>query len=135
LACPRGRGGSQVKGGPQARRGTLMFAGQMGNDPDESARIIHKAIDAGINLIDTADRYGASEDVVGKALKGRRDEVVLATKVGMPMGEGPNQRGASPRWITTAVENSLRRLGTDYIDVYQLHRPDPDTAWRRPSPC
>ncbi|MDH6513792.1 aryl-alcohol dehydrogenase-like predicted oxidoreductase [Streptomyces pseudovenezuelae] len=107
--------------------GTLMFASQMGNDPDESVRIIHKAIDAGINLIDTADRYADSEDIVGRALKGRRDEVVLATKVGLPMGEGPNQKGASRRWITTAVENSLHRLGTDHIDVYQLQRPDPDT--------
>ncbi|MFI0446612.1 aldo/keto reductase [Actinomadura sp. 6N118] len=122
----RNLGRTGIKVSPYAL-GTLMFAGQMGNDPDESARIIHKAIDAGINLIDTADRYGDSEDVVGKALKGRRDEVVLTTKVGMPMGEGPNQQGASRRWITTAVENSLRRLGTDYIDVYQLHRPDPNT--------
>ena len=107
--------------------GTLMFASQMGNEPDESIRIIHKAIDAGINLIDTADRYADAEDIVGAALKGRRDEVVLATKVGMPMGAGPNQQGGSRRWITTAVENSLRRLGTDHIDIYQLHRPDPDT--------
>jgi aryl-alcohol dehydrogenase-like predicted oxidoreductase len=122
----RNLGRTGIKVSPYAL-GTLMFASQMGNDPDESARIIHKAIDAGINLVDTADRYGDSEDVVGKALKGRRDEVVLTTKVGMPMGEGPNQQGASRRWITTAVENSLRRLGTDYIDVYQLHRPDPDT--------
>jgi aryl-alcohol dehydrogenase-like predicted oxidoreductase len=122
----RNLGRTGIKVSPYAL-GALMFASQMGNDPDESARIIHKAIDAGINLIDTADRYGDSEDVVGKALKGRRDEIVLTTKVGMPMGEGPNQQGASRRWITIAVENSLRRLGTDYIDVYQLQRPDPDT--------
>ncbi|MFC7384805.1 aldo/keto reductase [Sphaerisporangium rhizosphaerae] len=122
----RNLGRSGIKVSPYAL-GTLMFAGQMGNDPDESVRIIHKAIDAGINLIDTADRYADSEDIVGKALEGRRDEVVLATKVGMPMGEGVNQQGASRRWITTAVENSLRRLGTDYIDIYQLQRPDPDT--------
>ncbi|MDS0136098.1 MULTISPECIES: aldo/keto reductase [unclassified Amycolatopsis] len=107
--------------------GTLMLAGQMGNEPDESVRIIHKAIDAGINLIDTADRYADSEDIVGKALKGRRDEVVLATKVGLPLGAGPNRQGGSRRWITTAVENSLRRLGTDHLDIYQLQRPDPDT--------
>lgn len=107
--------------------GTLMYATRMGNDPEESARIIHKAIDAGINLIDSADAYGDAEEVVGKALKGRREEVVLATKVGMPMGQGPNQQGGSRRWITTAVEGSLRRLGTDYIDIYQMHRPDPTT--------
>lgn len=107
--------------------GTLMYATRMGNAPEESARIIHKAIDAGINLIDTADAYGDSEEVVGRALQGRRDQVVLATKVGMPQGDNPNQQGASRTWITTAVENSLRRLGTDYIDIYQLHRPDPST--------
>jgi aryl-alcohol dehydrogenase-like predicted oxidoreductase len=122
----RNLGRTGIKVSPYAL-GTLMFASQMGNDPDESVRIIHKAIDAGINLIDTADRYADSEDIVGKALKGCRDEVVLATKVGMTMGEGVNQQGASRRWITTAVENSLRRLGTDYIDIYQLQRPDPDT--------
>ncbi|WP_030884773.1 aldo/keto reductase [Streptomyces sp. NRRL F-5053] len=122
----RNLGRTGIKVSPYAL-GTLMFAGSTGNAPGESVRIIHKAIDAGINLIDTADRYGDSEEVVGKALAGRRDEVVLATKAGMPMGEGPNERGASRRWITTAVENSLRRLGTDHIDVYQLHRPDPDT--------
>ncbi|WP_120004115.1 aldo/keto reductase [Nesterenkonia muleiensis] len=107
--------------------GTLMFATAMGNEPEESGRIINKALDAGINLLDCADRYGDAEDVLGKAIKGRRDEVVLATKVGMPMGEDPNHQGGSRRWITTAVEDSLRRLGTDYIDIYQLHRPDPNT--------
>lgn len=107
--------------------GTLMFATSMGNDPGESARLIHRALDAGINLVDTADRYGDSEEVVGRALKGRRDEVVLATKVGLPMSEDPNHQGGSRRWITRAVEGSLRRLGTDHIDVYQLQRPDPDT--------
>ncbi|GAA1027559.1 aldo/keto reductase [Virgisporangium ochraceum] len=122
----RNLGRTGIKVSPYAL-GTLMFASQMGNDPDESVRIIHKAIDAGINLVDTADRYADSEDIVGRALKGRRDDVVLATKVGMPMGEGPNQQGASRRWITTSVENSLRRLGTDYIDIYQLQRPDPGT--------
>jgi aryl-alcohol dehydrogenase-like predicted oxidoreductase len=91
--------------------------------------MIHTAIDAGINLIDTADVYslGESEVIVGKALRGRRDEVVLATKFGLPMTEGPDRRGASPRWIRRAVEGSLRRLNTDYVDLYQLHRPDPAT--------
>jgi aryl-alcohol dehydrogenase-like predicted oxidoreductase len=107
--------------------GALMFATSMGNAQEESARIIHKALDAGINFIDTADAYGDSEEVVGKALKGRRDDVVLATKFGRPAGQGPNQQGASRRWIITAAENSLRRLQTDYIDLYQLHRPDPGT--------
>jgi aryl-alcohol dehydrogenase-like predicted oxidoreductase len=108
--------------------GTLMFATSVGNpDPADSARIIHKALDAGINLLDTADAYGDSEEVVGKALKGRRDNVVLATKFGRPTGDDPNQQGASRRWIMTAVENSLRRLQTDHIDLYQIHRPDPAT--------
>jgi aryl-alcohol dehydrogenase (NADP+) len=104
-----------------------MFATSMGNAPEDSTRIIHKALDAGINLIDTADTYGDSEDIVGKALTGRRDEVVLATKFGRPTGQGPNRQGGSRRWIVNAVENSLRRLRTDHIDLYQLHRPDPDT--------
>ena len=108
--------------------GALMFATQVGNpDPEDSIRIIHQALDAGINLIDTADAYGDSEEVVGRALKGRRDNVVLTTKVGRPMGTDPNQQGASRRWIMTAVEGSLRRLQTDHIDVYQIHRPDPGT--------
>ncbi|MCC5032218.1 aldo/keto reductase [Streptomyces sp. WAC 00631] len=108
--------------------GALMFATSVGNpDPGDSARIIHKALDAGINLIDTADAYGDSEEVVGKALQGRRDGVVLATKVSRPMGDDPNHQGASRRWIMTAVENSLRRLQTDHIDLYQIQRPDPTT--------
>jgi aryl-alcohol dehydrogenase-like predicted oxidoreductase len=120
-----GRTGIQVS--PYAL-GTLMFATAMGNAPGDSARILHKALDAGINFIDTADAYGDSEDVVGRALEGRRDDVVLATKFGRPTGEDPNHQGASRRWIITAVENSLRRLRTDYIDLYQLHRPDPGTG-------
>jgi aryl-alcohol dehydrogenase (NADP+) len=104
-----------------------MFATTMGNDPADSARIIHKALDAGINVVDTADAYGDSEEVVGKALEGRRDDVVLATKFGRPIGQDPNRQGASRRWIVAAVEGSLRRLRTDHIDLYQLHRPDPDT--------
>jgi len=108
----------------------VMF-GAFGNaDHDDSIRIIHRALDAGINFIDTADMYsaGESEVIVGKALGGgRRDNVVLATKVWMPMGDDPNARGLSRRWIITEVENSLRRLGTDWIDLYQIHRPDPAT--------
>jgi aryl-alcohol dehydrogenase-like predicted oxidoreductase len=107
--------------------GAMMF-GAIGNpDHDDSIRIIHKALDAGINFIDTADMYsrGESEEIVGKALKGRRDSIVLATKVFNPMGDDPNQRGNSRRWITAEIENSLRRLQTDYIDLYQIHRPDP----------
>jgi aryl-alcohol dehydrogenase-like predicted oxidoreductase len=119
-------GRTGIKVSPYAL-GTLMFATSMGNDPADSARIIHKAIDAGINVVDTADAYGDSEEVVGKALEGRRDDVVLATKFGRPIGQDPNHQGASRRWIVAAVEGSLRRLGTDHIDLYQLHRPDPDT--------
>ena len=105
-----------------------MFATSVGNrDPEDSIRIIHKALDAGINLVDTADAYGDSEEVVGRALKGRRDNVVLTTKFSRPMGNDPNQQGISRRWIITAAENSLRRLQTDRIDVYQIHRLDPDT--------
>jgi aryl-alcohol dehydrogenase-like predicted oxidoreductase len=109
--------------------GAMMF-GPIGNpDHAESTRIIHKALDAGINFIDTADVYsnGESEEIVGAAVKGRRDSLVIATKFGNPMGQDPNRSGASRRWIMTAVEDSLRRLGTDYIDLYQLHRPDPAT--------
>src|ERR1700749_1186526 len=109
--------------------GTMML-GAMGNtDHDESVGMIHTALDAGINFIDTADVYsaGESEEIVGKALKGRRDEVVLATKFALPMGSDDNQRGGSRRWIMRAVEESLRRLGTDYIDLYQTLRWDPAT--------
>ena len=119
-----GRTGIQVS--PYAL-GALMFATSMGNEPEESARIIHKALDAGINFIDTADAYGDSEEVVGRALDGRRDDVVLATKFSRPAGQDPNRQGGSRRWIVTAVENSLRRLRTDHIDLYQLHVPDPRT--------
>jgi aryl-alcohol dehydrogenase-like predicted oxidoreductase len=120
-------GRTGIKVSPYAL-GTLMFATSIGNpDPDDSIRVIHKALDAGINLVDTADGYGDSEEIVGKALKGRRDSVVLATKFTRAMGDDPNRQGASRRWIMTAVEDSLRRLQTDYIDIYQIHRPDPDT--------
>jgi aryl-alcohol dehydrogenase-like predicted oxidoreductase len=110
--------------------GTMMFGDWGTKDHDESIRIIHRGLAAGINFIDTADVYsqGESEVIVGKALAGgRRDDVVLASKVHMPMGEDPNQRGNSRRWIIREVENSLRRLGTDWIDLYQIHRYDPDT--------
>ncbi|MFN8036402.1 MAG: aldo/keto reductase [Acidimicrobiia bacterium] len=109
--------------------GAMMF-GQWGNpDHDESIRIIHTALDAGINFVDTADVYssGESEEIVGKAIAGRRDELVLATKVFSPMSEDPNHAGTSRRWVIEECENSLRRLGTDYIDLYQIHRPDPLT--------
>jgi aryl-alcohol dehydrogenase-like predicted oxidoreductase len=107
-----------------------MMLGPMGNrDEDDCVRIVHRALDAGINFVDTADVYsaGISEQIVGKALAGRRDDVVLATKFHGPMGEDPNHRGNSRRWIVRAVEGSLRRLGTDHIDLYQVHRPEPDT--------
>jgi aryl-alcohol dehydrogenase-like predicted oxidoreductase len=121
-----GRTGIQVS--PFAL-GAMLF-GAMGNpDHDDAIRIIHKALDSGINLIDTADVYslGESEEIVGKALRGRRADVVLATKFANPMGDAPNRRGASRRWIMTAVEHSLWRLQTDYIDLYQYHRPDTET--------
>jgi aryl-alcohol dehydrogenase-like predicted oxidoreductase len=108
-----------------------MMFGDWGNtDHDESIRIIHRALDAGINFIDTADVYaqGESEQIVGKALAGgRRDNVLLATKVHGAMGEDPNQQGNSQRWIIREVEDSLRRLDTDWIDLYQVHRYDPGT--------
>jgi aryl-alcohol dehydrogenase-like predicted oxidoreductase len=109
----------------------MMFGAWGEPDHDESIRIIHAALDAGIHFIDTADVYsaGESEEIVGKALEGRRDDVVLATKLYMPIGDDadPNRRGTSRRWIVQEVENSLRRLATDWIDLYQIHRPTPDT--------
>jgi len=109
--------------------GTMMFGGVNNADHDDCAAIIHTALDAGINFVDTADVYsaGESEEIVGKALQGRRDDVVLATKFQGNMGDERNHRGASRRWIVAEVENSLRRLGTDHIDLYQLHRPNPGT--------
>ena len=117
--------------------GAMMFGAWGNPDHDESIRIIHRALDAGINFVDTADVYsqGESEVIVGKALAGaRRDDVVVATKVhgqmGVPLGAAggdPNMRGTSRRWIVREVENSLRRLDTDWIDLYQVHRPDPYT--------
>ena len=121
---PLGRTGVHVS---KLCLGTMMFGAWGNTDHEDSVRIIHRALDAGINFVDTADVYsaGESEEIVGKALKGRRDDVVLATKFFMPMGEDPNMRGGSRRWIVRAVEDSLRRLGTDYIDLYQVHRPEP----------
>ena len=116
--------------------GAMMFGAWGERDHDVSIKIIHQALDAGINFIDTADVYsqGESEEIVGKALAGgRRDEVIVATKfhgqMGVPSGErgDPNKRGNSRRWIISEVENSLRRLQTDWIDLYQVHRPEPET--------
>jgi aryl-alcohol dehydrogenase-like predicted oxidoreductase len=110
--------------------GAMMFGDWGNSDHDDSIRIIHRALDAGVNFIDTADVYsrGESEEIVGKALtRGRRDNVVLATKVHGTMGDDPNEFGNSRRWIIKEVENSLRRLGTDWIDLYQIHRPEADT--------
>src|SRR5438128_1184684 len=123
---PLGRTGVQVS---PLCLGTMMFGGWGNTDHDDSVRIIHRALDAGINFVDTADVYssGESEEIVGKALRGRRDDVVLATKVHGRMGDDPNRAGNSRRWIMRAVDDSLRRLQTDWIDLYQIHRPEPDT--------
>jgi aryl-alcohol dehydrogenase-like predicted oxidoreductase len=111
--------------------GTMMFGAWGNADHDESVRIIHAGLDAGINFVDTSNNYseGESETIVGKALQGRRDGVVLATKVFAPVGLGPNDRGLSRKTILQQVELSLGRLKTDYIDLYQIHRPDPTTPW------
>jgi aryl-alcohol dehydrogenase-like predicted oxidoreductase len=121
-----GRTGVRVSG---LCLGAMMFGPTGNDDRDECVAMIHEALDAGINFIDTADVYsrGVSEEIVGRAIRGRRDEVVVATKVHGPMGKGPNRSGNSRRWIHRAIEDSLRRLGTDHVDLYQLHRPDPHT--------
>jgi aryl-alcohol dehydrogenase-like predicted oxidoreductase len=123
---PLGRTGVQVS---KLCLGTMMFGAWGNTDHDDSTRIIHAALDAGVNFVDTADVYsaGESEEIVGKALRGRRDDVVLATKFWGSMGDDPNRGGVSRRWIVAEVESSLRRLGTDWIDLYQMHRPDPQT--------
>jgi aryl-alcohol dehydrogenase-like predicted oxidoreductase len=123
---PLGRTGVQVS---SLCLGAMMFGPWGNDDRADAARIIHRALDAGINFIDTADVYsaGASEEIVGQAIRARRDDVFLATKFFMPMTDSPNDRGGSRRWIIRAVENSLRRLDVDYIDLYQMHRPSPDT--------
>ena len=122
-------GGTGVRVSPLAF-GSMMLGGNGNPDHADGVRMIHRALDAGINIVDTADIYsaGESERIVGKALSdGRRADVILATKFFRPMGDDPNRRGNSRRWVIRAVEESLRRLQTDWIDLYQLHRDDPDT--------
>ncbi|MGR6913920.1 aldo/keto reductase [[Actinomadura] parvosata] len=110
--------------------GAMNFGAIGRTTQDEATAIVDAALDAGVNLIDTADMYGAgeSEEMVGKAIAGRRDDIVLATKAGMPMGEERNHQGGSRRWLTIELERSLRRLGVDHVDLYQLHRWDPATS-------
>jgi aryl-alcohol dehydrogenase-like predicted oxidoreductase len=124
----RSFGGTGLKVSPLCL-GAMMFGAWGNRDHDDSIRIIHRALDAGINFVDTSNNYsdGESETIVGKALKGRREQVVLATKVWAPVGPGANQRGLSRKAISEQVEHSLRRLQTDVIDLYQIHRPDPTT--------
>ncbi|HET6469176.1 MAG TPA: aldo/keto reductase, partial [Geminicoccaceae bacterium] len=107
--------------------GTMMFGGQA--DEAASGRIVAMCRDAGINFVDTADVYneGRSEEITGRAIAEERDWWVLATKAANPMGEGPNRRGLSRRWLLQACDASLRRLGTDHIDIYYLHKEDPLT--------
>src|SRR5438067_8580354 len=121
-------GGTGIKVSPLCL-GAMMFGAWGNRDRDDSIRIIHKALDAGINFVDTADVYsaGESEEIVGQALAGRRDDIVLATKAFSSMGEDVNSQGTSRRWLVREVDNSLRRLRTDWIDVYQIHRWDPAT--------
>jgi aryl-alcohol dehydrogenase-like predicted oxidoreductase len=110
--------------------GAMNFGSIGRTTQDEVSAIVEAALDGGINLIDTADMYsqGQSEEMVGKAIAGRRDDVVLATKASMPMGEERNHRGGSRRWLVTEIDNSLRRLGVDHVDLYQIHRWDPTTG-------
>ncbi|GGP64840.1 aldo/keto reductase [Saccharothrix coeruleofusca] len=110
--------------------GAMNFGRVGGTGQDEATAIVDAALEGGINLIDTADAYsgGESEEMVGKAIAGRRDDVVLATKAGLPLGDERNHRGGSRRWLTTALEGSLRRLGVDHVDLYQVHRWDPSTS-------
>ena len=121
---PLGRTGIHVS--PFAL-GAMMFSSFGNSDQDDVDRMVARALDAGINFIDTADAYGESEEMLARALRSRRDDVVLASKFARPVDEDPNHRGGSRRWIMTAVEHSLRRLQTDHLDVYQMHRPDPGT--------
>ncbi|HWD78893.1 MAG TPA: aldo/keto reductase [Kribbella sp.] len=109
--------------------GAMMFGAAGNPDHEDCIRIVNTALDRGINFVDTADMYsaGESEEIVGKAIKARRDDVVLASKVHFPLGEGRNRSGNSRRWITRAIDDSLRRLDTDWIDLYQIHRPDHTT--------
>jgi aryl-alcohol dehydrogenase-like predicted oxidoreductase len=121
-------GGTGVKVSPLCL-GAMMFGAWGNADHDDSVRVIHRALDAGINFVDTADVYsqGESEEIVAKALTGRRDRVVLATKAHGPMGDDANERGNSRRWLVQECDASLRRLGTDWIDLYQIHRWDRET--------
>src|SRR3954447_8657596 len=123
---PLGRTGVQVS---PLCLGAMMFGAWGEPGHEASIRVIHAALDAGLNFIDTADVYsrGESEEIVGKALKARRDNVVLATKVHGTMGDDVNQFGNSRRWIAKECDASLKRLGTDWIDLYQIHRPELDT--------
>ncbi|MGU3293217.1 aldo/keto reductase [Williamsia sp. M5A3_1d] len=124
---PLGRTGVQVS---TLSLGTMMFGAWGNTDVDECVSIVHRALDAGVNVIDTADLYGHgdAERIVGRALVGRRDDVVLTSKFHNPMGDDVNARGNSRRWIMRAVDDSLRRLDTDHLDLYQVHRPDPTTG-------
>ncbi|MFC4498828.1 MULTISPECIES: aldo/keto reductase [Streptomyces] len=121
-----GRTGVQVS---SLALGAMNFGAIGRTTQDEATALVDAALDAGINLIDTADMYsdGQSEEMVGKAIAGRRDDIVLATKAGMPMGDERNHRGSSRRWLVTELDNSLRRLGVDHVDLYQIHRWDPST--------
>lgn len=125
---PLGRTGVHVS---RFGLGTMVLGAWGNTDLAECERIIHRALDAGINLVDTADVYGfgENEEIVGRALAGRRDDVVLCTKFHNPVGghDDPNRRGNSRRWIVRAIDDSLRRLGVDHVDIYQVHRPDPST--------
>ncbi|MDG9691429.1 aldo/keto reductase [Streptomyces sp. DH17] len=122
-----GRTGVQVS---SLALGAMNFGAIGRTTQDEATAIVDAALEAGVNVIDTADMYGRgeSEEMVGKAVAGRRDDIVLATKAVMPMSEDRNHRGASRRWLVTALDNSLRRLGVDHVDLYQIHRWDPETG-------
>ncbi|MFF8030558.1 MULTISPECIES: aldo/keto reductase [unclassified Streptomyces] len=122
-----GRTGVQVS---TLALGAMNFGAIGRTTQDEATAIVDAALEAGVNLIDTADMYGGgeSEEMVGKAVAGRRDDIVLATKAGMPMGDERNHRGSSRRWLVTELDNSLRRLGVDHVDLYQIHRWDPETG-------
>lgn len=127
-----GRTGVQVS---TLALGAMNFGAIGRTTQDEATAIVDAALDGGINVIDTADMYGAgeSEKMVGKAIAGRREDIVLATKAVLPMSDERNHQGASRRWLVTELDDSLRRLGVDHVDLYQIHRWDPKTATRRPS--
>ncbi|MEV6083069.1 aldo/keto reductase [Streptomyces parvulus] len=122
-----GRTGVQVS---SLALGAMNFGSLGRTTQEEATAIVDAALEGGINVIDTADRYsgGESEEMVGKAIAGRRDDIVLATKASMPMSDDPNHKGASRRWLVTELDNSLRRLGVDHVDLYQIHRWDPATG-------